>query len=442
MSRAQQKKFLVHLHKELSRNSEKDVYRKMTADRRMHTFTVTRRALRRGIKDRLESNFIGISPNTVSLILKKSDKYVKALIKEVGGAIQALAKKNPDDITVLKFTASRIESAFTATGQSRFDQIKRTYNTRYQVTAAGITLAMREVLGAENEELEASSMWQLEHNHLKGIAESQIKDAVDNALLEEEVITRAAAMSFFKGMGVELEIIRKGSTGVMEVFLGSQRANSREGGISGARKQKLQKVLRDALLKLQQTDSVLVNLGGSDSFKESKVKKTRRAVLDPFKKVKIVKVKSKNIKAKDSNTSAKKATTQKTIVEKNPMKAKAIAAARRKKAKASPAGSMLQMIGMINKELPDTVRKNMNSPALVNRTGRFAESTKVTDIAQTPKGLPSIGYTYQRDPYQVFEDGSSGAWSNGRRDPRKLIDSSIREIAVKMAIGRFYTRRV
>jgi len=442
MSRAQQKKFLVHLHKELSRNSEKDVYRKMTADRRMHTFTVTRRALRRGIKDRLESNFIGISPNTVSLILKKSDKYIKALIKEVGAAIQALAKKSPDDITVLKFTASRIESAFTATGQSRFDQIKRTYNTRYQVTAAGITLAMREVLGAENEELEASSMWQLEHNHLKGIAESQIKDAVDNALLEEEVITRAAAMSFFKGMGVELEIIRKGSTGVMEVFLGSQRANSREGGISGARKQKLQKVLRDALLKLQQTDSVLVNLGGSDSFKESKVKKTRRAVLDPFKKVKIVKVKSKNIKAKDSNTSAKKATTQKTIVEKNPMKAKAIAAARREKAKASPAGSMLQMIGMINKELPDTVRKNMNSPALVNRTGRFAESTKVTDIAQTPKGLPSIGYTYQRDPYQVFEDGSSGAWSNGRRDPRKLIDSSIREIAVKMAIGRFYTRRV
>lgn len=103
---------------------------------------------------------------------------------------------------------------------------------------------------------------------------------------------------------------------------------------------------------------------------------------------------------------------------------------------------MLEMIGMINKELPDTVRKNMKSPALVNRTGRFAESTRVTDITQTPKGFPSIGYTYQRDPYQVFEDGSSGAWSNGQRDPRKLIDSSIREIAVKMAIGRFYTRRV
>ena len=97
---------------------------------------------------------------------------------------------------------------------------------------------------------------------------------------------------------------------------------------------------------------------------------------------------------------------------------------------------------MINKELPKTVRDNMNEPRLVNRTGRFAASVRVTDIVQTPKGFPSIGYTYRRDPYQVFEEGSTGAWSNGQRDPRQLIDTSIREIATKMAIGRFYTRRV
>jgi|TARA_B110000259_G_scaffold61849_1_gene73151 hypothetical protein len=99
------------------------------------------------------------------------------------------------------------------------------------------------------------------------------------------------------------------------------------------------------------------------------------------------------------------------------------------------------MITMLNKRLPDTVRSNMGAPKLENVTGRFATSVRVTDIMQTPQGFPSIGYTYQRDPYQVFETGSSGSWSNEYRDPRKLIDKSIRELAATVATGRFYTRR-
>ena len=102
----------------------------------------------------------------------------------------------------------------------------------------------------------------------------------------------------------------------------------------------------------------------------------------------------------------------------------------------------LQLIGLINKSLPDTVRKNMQAPGLQNRTGRFAESVKLTDVVQTGKGFPSFGYTYQKNPYQVFEMGSGQApWASAERDPRKLIDRSIREIAAQFAIGRFYTRR-
>jgi hypothetical protein len=114
---------------------------------------------------------------------------------------------------------------------------------------------------------------------------------------------------------------------------------------------------------------------------------------------------------------------------------------RRKAANKGVSSSPLAMIVMLNKKLPDTVRKNMTSPRLQNRTGRFAQSVKITDIMMTPQGFPSIGYTYQRDPYQVFEDGSSGNWSNEYRDPRKLIDKSIRELAATTATGRFYTRR-
>ncbi len=85
----------------------------------------------------------------------------------------------------------------------------------------------------------------------------------------------------------------------------------------------------------------------------------------------------------------------------------------------------------------------MGPPSLENRTGRFADSIEVVDITQTQKGFPSIGYTYQKDPYQVFEDGTGQPpWANGNRDPRSIIDKSIREIAAQFAIGRFYTRRV
>ena len=82
----------------------------------------------------------------------------------------------------------------------------------------------------------------------------------------------------------------------------------------------------------------------------------------------------------------------------------------------------------------------MGDPRLNNRTGRFADSVKVTDITKTAQGFPSIGYTYQRDPYETFETGNRLGSTD--RDPRRLIDMSIREIAIKMNIGRFYTRRV
>jgi hypothetical protein len=113
-----------------------------------------------------------------------------------------------------------------------------------------------------------------------------------------------------------------------------------------------------------------------------------------------------------------------------------------RRVKKGAAGNPLQLIGLINRELPQTVLKNMGVPGLENRTGTFARSAEITDIVQTPQGFPSIGYTYDREPYGVFEDGAGAApWANGQRDPRKIIDRSIREIAAQFAIGRFYTRR-
>jgi hypothetical protein len=112
---------------------------------------------------------------------------------------------------------------------------------------------------------------------------------------------------------------------------------------------------------------------------------------------------------------------------------------RRAAPKKSPT-SIHFLIGVLNERLPRVVAKNMTSPALEYQTGRFASSVRVTDISKTSRGFPSIGYTYQRDPYETFELGNR--MGTQERDPRRLIDRSIREIAAGMAIGRFYTRRV
>ena len=104
---------------------------------------------------------------------------------------------------------------------------------------------------------------------------------------------------------------------------------------------------------------------------------------------------------------------------------------------------MFTVIAMINQKLPETVKKNMGNPRLENRSGRFAQSVKLTDATTTAEGFPSFGYTYAKNPYQVYEVGTGKSpWANPDRDPRKLIDASIRELAAHMALGRFYTRRV
>ena len=239
-------------------------------------------------------------------------------------------------------------------------------------------------------------------------------------------------------LGIDLEIKKVDDLDSIIIKIESSSSNRSRGAKQGLRSKELRRKIKSYLAN----KANLQNLSGSDSLKQKKIKETRKEILEPFKKVSGVKVKAKNTKPKKSRkTPVKKsvkpnikATTAKTAISVSPRKTK-------RKEAATTVPDMLQIVAMINKQLPDTVRKNMTSPALVNRSGRFAESVRVTDVAKTPKGFPSIGYTYARNPYEVFEMGSGNVRATPERDPRQLIDRSIREIAAQFAIGRFYTRR-
>lgn len=102
--------------------------------------------------------------------------------------------------------------------------------------------------------------------------------------------------------------------------------------------------------------------------------------------------------------------------------------------------NLSRLLIVLNDILPQMVADNMGSPALNYRTGRFAESVRVTDIHTTKRGTPSIGYTYMKYPYQTFEPGY--AQGSPARDPRTLIDSAIRDAARGLMTAKFTTRRV
>jgi len=179
---------------------------------------------------------------------------------------------------------------------------------------------------------------------------------------------------------------------------------------------------------------------GSKSIKEEALEQARFAILSKLPQTATIRRPTvESPKTKDKFGSAeRKGKAPKT-------KSKIVPIPRMKKAKNNASNShkasLYTVMAMISEKLPQTVRKNMGVPRLENQTGTFANSVKMTDVIQTRTGYPSFGYTYAKEPYQVFETGSSGNWSSSERDPRKLIDASIREIAAGFALGRFYTRR-
>jgi hypothetical protein len=113
-----------------------------------------------------------------------------------------------------------------------------------------------------------------------------------------------------------------------------------------------------------------------------------------------------------------------------------------KQKKELPEQNWSSLLPLINSKLTPRVIANMRSPSLVNRTGRFAQSAEVVRIEETREGSPSFVFNYERDPYDVFDRTLGRApWNTPERDPRALVDKSVREIVREMAIGRFYTRR-
>ena len=112
--------------------------------------------------------------------------------------------------------------------------------------------------------------------------------------------------------------------------------------------------------------------------------------------------------------------------------------------------SLAALMQIINKSLPRHLKGNMTPPALQYRglgnpsrpfAGPFNRGVRLTSLTEHKKvqGGLQVNYTYEKYPYQTFEPG----FQKGSvfRDPRKLIEESIRDIMIERKQTRFLNFR-
>lgn len=100
--------------------------------------------------------------------------------------------------------------------------------------------------------------------------------------------------------------------------------------------------------------------------------------------------------------------------------------------------NVLSIKALMNTRLHEAVRTNMGKGSsalkLNYRTGRFAKSATIENISQAGDNL-LVDYSYMNDPYDVFRPG--GRLYKPGRDPEKIINRSIRQLAVQLVNKRF-----
>ena len=236
-------------------------------------------------------------------------------------------------------------------------------------------------------------------------------------------VLRVQMASKFKSIGPE--IVKEFKSGLSVVKFESEAVNLTDSDYEAA-------ILRDVRKALEEKFASITDWKTQESS-NSLAQVIAATLIEDISKSKNVKITGKvkkNLKASSSSKTIKidqpKVPTLNSGI--------AVGAINRPKPRPTPSRvSMQNLVPMLNQKLPELVKSNMGkNGALHNRTGRFAESVEVLSISGD--GL-NVGFTYQTDPYVVFE-------SQGRRDPRPLIDVSIRQAAAGIMSTRFSTGRV
>jgi len=450
-------RFLNELDDNLKQSS--DNYRKKVTNKVVHFFELNPRVITRTVKTVLKTN--GISEKFITAVGEDSikdvyDAAMTKMLKDVHDEIVKLRTKKPDEV-VYRFNSVPpvIKARFlvTARNASVYDRVVKSYQTALnefydtfvtEIKSAAEKEKLERQSGSSNkmrDQEKAGQVFNLEHaggtSNIEIFINDQMVDALEKVMNDSMYSNKDAMLSELAKLDPELRIEKDIKTETVRVFVGNALFNTQQGGgKEKSLKKEIEAKVKNALTKLQSIPAA--ELTGSDSLVTARRKKTIKKALKPFEKATgaTVKMEDTKVKGKKSKAALKVAgTATRGRAKKQSLQKQNIRQQRTAKAQFSQTA----MLAVINARLPQAIIDNMGPPALSNRTGRFAASVRVINIIQTPQGFPSIGYTYRKSPYATFEQG--GKQGSIDLDPRKLIDKTIREIAVEQ-VGRLYTRRL
>lgn len=476
MSRQSLSNFLKKLDKELQGTSKP--YRDYTANKRTQTFIYLPRVLKEELYNEFEFRNLTSIFNTNDFQKYLTTKTNNILAKLRQNAQSMKNSRNVKIISNANFISVTLQKETNPTSKSpnstlynNFSKLQTLYKDEIDLFVKDLVVYLEEeynttltttkregrfddtkkryVLGQKqvvtNKRVtKGADLFEGGHEKGEGILETRMRDAL-TAALNEGYLNKAetkALQQNLKLLGIDISVIRDDSNDSHTFKIESKVRNQQDGILLGDAKQRLEDQLKEAILRLD-SETPIAKLKGSDSVIERKNKKTLQKIAKPFSKI--------NGVVLQGFEKPKNATRRSSMVSKSPPKSskkEAVGISKvsipsiktRRNIQKGISSNPLMLIGLINQKLPQTVQKNMREPNLVNRSGRFAQSARVVDVITTPQGYLSFGYTYMKNPYQTFEAGF--AQGDVDRDPRNILDQSIREIAVQFALGRFYTRRV
>lgn len=433
MAKRDLKKFLTKLDAELRRSSED--YRKTVSDVKAHQFHLTKEGLLNEALFQAQRQGVTRSKGKIK---EATDQYFDDIV-----AAFKTMNVNDNNPNYSVFDKKVTSNSFTITFQTVPAKIKKALG---DLIKTGSTFDSIKFLIAPAKQKFHSKMKKIYKNKGVEFSSSFFQDighdeeatVYDNKVLDALLSSGQIPPAAFKmeELAAVLELHRDDESGIISVTLESASKNRTHGTFVKKKAKKIQADIAKALDKLPS----LALTAGSDTPATQAGKRAGKKVLQSFKKIKNAKVIIKDDLELDEKKSIASLKLKRSITS-SKSKGRKTRKPKRTQGGAKVASKPLQLMANLNKALPQVIKKNMKEPGLVNRTGRFAGSVEVTDVITTAKGFPSVGYSYDRENYGQYEATSGSRFASTDRDPRRLIDKSIREIAAKAAMGRFFTRR-
>ena len=453
-------------------------YRTLKSDMKEHSFRVHYRTIVKQIKVQLafqyaNSNldkyqeFTSLTPENrkkIDTVIETEAKKIAAKAREGALAdITSFNGRNPQSridiqggssiFTVTAFIATEDQNMIELwkggkeIPQSVFSRMKSYYTAQLRASEKVIYQA----LSIKDKKRKKEPLLAAGHFDETAVSLQQAKDAQSffRDGFQDELKNAGVTSRDLRNLGIDISVSKSSDydTDKVMIYLQSYSANARAGSKDAQKGPKaiMRDMLSKAIIRAEKSNARWTEAKGSDSRIDIEKKKVIKSFNKGLKKSSKLKTKSVGTKIEFSNVSKTSVKKEKGKLSKTPSSqfklGKLSKAPRSRETKS--ANSNVALASLINSKLAATVRENMGNPRLENQSGRFASSVRVTNIVSTKQGFPSIGYTYQKNPYQIFETGAGKTpWATPDRDPRNLIDRSIREIAAELLVGRFYTRRV